>query len=616
MAEHHPDHVLILYASETGDAQDVAERVARAFRQRHRRALLLSMDAYNVADLPHEQLLVLITSTHGRGDPPPAMRGLWSKLIRKGLPDDIFEDVHYSLYGLGDSSYERFCFAGKMLARRMDSLGANPLVEPAWGDERAPDGIEETLIPWMEATLDAICPYLPGPSEPPMSSTALPPPVYRLEPVLDLSKLSLKDQPAVEKKGDSVTVDADAVYAPPGWNWATLAKNKRVTAEGWWQDVREIDLATAPDVTYKTGSICALQPRNSATDVDTFLELNGLEAQADTPVTITSTIPGQKLPEHLPSGVTSLRRLLTWHLDLKAPPRKSFFEWLRRFSHDEREEERLDEFVSDPDEVHTYATRSKRTPLETLADFRETKIPLEYVLEVLPPLRRRQFSIASNSAQHPAEIQLLVALVEYKTNLKIPRVGVCSAWLKTLSDGASRASSYAFKANMTGDRIPYQLLPPQITLPSQDTPVILVGPGTGVAPMRAVLEERIAEGAADSTALYFGCRSKTQDLYFASSWKEAQDKGAHVRIAFSRDQPEKVYVQDLIKQDAARVREWLLEKDGRVYVCGSSNAMPRQVREALAYCISEQGGGKMTDQEAEEYVDAMFDGDRGQEESW
>lgn len=85
------------------------------------------------------------------------MRGLWSKLIRKGLPDDIFEgkfslsaanplrtklttDVHYSLYGLGDSSYERFCYAGKMLARRMNSLGADPLVEPAWGDERAPDG--------------------------------------------------------------------------------------------------------------------------------------------------------------------------------------------------------------------------------------------------------------------------------------------------------------------------------------------------------------------------------------------------------------------------------------------------------------------------------------------
>lgn len=86
-----PQHVVVLYASETGDAQDVAERVARAFRAHHRTAVTLSMDVYNMADLPHEPLLILITSTHGRGEPPPAMRELWHKLIRKGLPDEVLE---------------------------------------------------------------------------------------------------------------------------------------------------------------------------------------------------------------------------------------------------------------------------------------------------------------------------------------------------------------------------------------------------------------------------------------------------------------------------------------------------------------------------------------------
>lgn len=86
-----PQHVLILYASETGNAQDIAERVGRAFRAAHRKAVVLSMDAYDIADLPHEALLVLVTSTHGRGDPPPAMRELWGKLIRQGLPHDILE---------------------------------------------------------------------------------------------------------------------------------------------------------------------------------------------------------------------------------------------------------------------------------------------------------------------------------------------------------------------------------------------------------------------------------------------------------------------------------------------------------------------------------------------
>lgn len=86
-----PQHVLVLYASETGNAQDIAERIARAFRAAHRRAVCVSMDEYDVVDLPHEPLLILVTSTHGRGDPPPAMRGLWGKLIRKGLPEDILD---------------------------------------------------------------------------------------------------------------------------------------------------------------------------------------------------------------------------------------------------------------------------------------------------------------------------------------------------------------------------------------------------------------------------------------------------------------------------------------------------------------------------------------------
>lgn len=90
-------HVLILYASETGNAQDMAERVARAVRAAHRRAVTLSMDEYDVADLPLEPLIIFITSTHGRGDPPPAMRVLWNKLIRQGLPEDVLEGMFAGL---------------------------------------------------------------------------------------------------------------------------------------------------------------------------------------------------------------------------------------------------------------------------------------------------------------------------------------------------------------------------------------------------------------------------------------------------------------------------------------------------------------------------------------
>ena len=202
----------------------------------------------------------------------------------------------------------------------------------------------------------------------------------------------------------------------------------------------------------------------------------------------------QPLPSHIPSTPTTIRHLLLHHLDIRGTPRKSFFEWLRRVSPNETEQERLDDFISDPDEIHTYATRPSRSILETVGDFRSTKLPLSHLLEILPPLRRRQFSIASSSAAHQGKVQLLIALVKYKTNLSVPRRGLCSSWLDTLAPGT---------------KVPVKIQPPTLFLPSPDTPLILVGPGTGVAPMRAFVEERVRQGAATSELI--SCSPKVEN---------------------------------------------------------------------------------------------------------
>ncbi|WVW78975.1 NADPH-dependent diflavin oxidoreductase 1 [Kwoniella bestiolae CBS 10118] len=615
---------LILYASETGNAQDVSHRISRSFRAQGRKVTCQSMDTFPISSLIHVPLLILVTSTHGRGDPPPAMMDLWKALLRSNLPDDILEDVHFTLFGLGDSSYERFCYAGKILARRMEGLGANKLGEYGWGDERSPNGIEDAFIPWLQQTLDTFLPYLPvSPDYVPISSTELPPPIYSLTPIATSSKrtngdldipldgLSISSTPnghstsAPTRVEDTLRDEDDGLVKPDDWVWATLRKNERVTKGDWWQDVREIELEFEDDVTpYLPGSICSLQPQSSKEEVDDFLEMMDLESQADIPMRVDSLLQEQPLPQHLPpsSKPTTLRSLLTNHLDIRCSPRKSFFEWLRRLSPDEREQERLDEFIDDPDEIHTYATRPSRSIVETLADFRQTKIPLSHILEILPPLRRRQFSIASSWDAHPGNVQLLVALVEYKTNLKIPRRGLCSQWLDQLT---------------IGTRIPIHISPPTLFLPpNPETPVILVGPGTGVAPMRAFVETRVKQGAIENTALYFGCRSKYADLYFSEELQKYGEMGVNIQIAASRDQEEKVYVQHLIKENKEEVQEWLVDRGGYVYISGSSNAMPREVREALAWCVSMEGAGTFTEEESTEYIERMFEEKRGGEESW
>ncbi|KIR34939.1 NADPH-ferrihemoprotein reductase [Cryptococcus deuterogattii MMRL2647] len=614
---------MILYASETGNAQDTAERVARAFRANGRAVTCLPMDEFPISALPHTYLLILITSTHGRGDPPPAMLPLWTAMLRSSLPEDILEDVHFALFGLGDSSYERFCYAGKMLLRRMEQLGATKMGEPAWGDERSPNGIEDAFLPWLQQTLDLYLPYLPliSPTFQTIESSALPSPIYKICPAstsktvghdLSLDRLSISfpipnGKPAPVRVEDQARDKASTSrIKPDDWVWATLKKNIRITSKDWWQDVREIELEfDDPDTKpYLAGSICSLQPQSREDDVNMFLEMMELTSKADEVITIETLLDEQPLPSHLPPAgtPTTLRSLLTNHLDIRCSPRKSFFEWLRRLSTNEMERERLDEFIADPDEIHTYATRPSRTIVETLADFRFTRIPISHILEILPPLRRRQFSIASSWEDHPGKVQLLVALIDYKTNLKIPRKGLCSSWLNGLP---------------VGTRIPIHIASPTLFLPQEpEIPIILVGPGTGVAPMRAFVEVRVRQGAAKNTSLYFGCRSSAADYFFESEWRGHREKGVKIQVAASRDQRERLYVQHLIKRDKEHVKDWIVDKKGWLFISGSSNTMPREVREAVAWCISKKGAGDMTEEESKAYVEQMFEDKRGGEESW
>ncbi|KAK4685770.1 hypothetical protein P7C73_g4378, partial [Tremellales sp. Uapishka_1] len=432
-------------------------------------------------------------------------------------------------------------------------------------------------------------------------TTSLPLPIYSLEPVDEPPLESL----AISSSSEPVN-NGECSYKPDDWVWARSTKNTRVTREDWWQDVREVEFEfeSADIPPYLPGSIASLQPSLSTEEVNTFLDLMGLRETADTAVVIRPLPPDQPIPSHLPPVPTTLRSLLTNHLDLRAPPRKSFFEWMRRLSPDEREQERLNEFIADPvsflpsfsrgitltpvvkDEIHTYATRPSRSILETLADFRQTKIPLSHILEILPPLRRRQFSIASSSSAHAGKVQLLIALVEYKTILKIPRRGLCSSWLDDLP---------------LGGRVPIKISAPTLFLPKNPaTPVILVGPGTGVAPMRAFIEERVRQGAA-------------KHYYYSSEWEQYRKLGVRIRVAASRDQEEKVYVQDLMREDKELVRDWVVGQHGSLFISGSSNAMPKEVRGALADCLV----CDQRDREAAEaYVEEMFESGRGGEESW
>lgn len=270
--------------------------------------------------------------------------------------------------------------------------------------------------------------------------------------------------------------------------------------------------------------------------------------------------------------------LFTRHLSITSVPRRSFFEALAHFAHDDLEREKLAEFLADDgaDELYEYCFRPRRTILEVLQEFRVAarSIPQEYVFDVFPASRPRHFSIASAAHKHPREVHLCVAIVRYRTKVKVRRRGVCTSYLASLQIGKSASLlARATNSDFIGDTLRVGLRPGLMSLPPSATPVICIGPGTGVAPMRAILEERIWQGAQNNT-LFFGCRHAAKDQHYHAEWT-AYDRDGVLRYkpAFSRDGPEgvkRVYVQDVMSQDEERnwIRQNIKERGAWIYVSG------------------------------------------------
>lgn len=582
-----PRRLLILYATETGTAQETADRIARECRRVYVQCRVCNMATYSPEELISETFVIFVVATTGSGTEPRGMTPLWNMLLRSDLPDDLFEDMDFCMFGLGDSAYERFCWPAKKLSRRLLGLGAREICSRGEGDDQHPLGLDGALDPWIEQLLEALLRIYPLDSKlEKLESLNKPPP-----------RITTRDVLSEEKP--ITPFDTDQIYFD-----VTVRCNRRITAEDWFQDVRHFELVSDRDISYNPGDVAVIHPIAMDSDVDSFLVMMGWANDADTPFSIAHTMLDQSLPDRVPR-VTTLRILFTYHIDFNAVPRRSFFQFLRHFTTDELEREKLDDFLSveGADELYEYCQRVKRTIREVLSEFRSARIPRDYVFDVFPPLRPRQFSIASSSKRHPREIHLCVAIVKYRTKLKIPRRGVCTSYLAALQPG---------------DRLRISVEKWLIKLPEDLTvPIICVGPGTGVAPMRSVIEERVDAGS-NALTLYFGCRSEHKDQHYGAEWKMYSDnEQITYRVAFSRDGPEgskRTYVQDLLKQDKERVWDLLGEQQGTLIISGSSNKMPAAVREALTNVAEDIG--KLSREEAVEFVAGMEGSGRLIEECW
>ncbi|KAI1714640.1 FAD binding domain-containing protein [Ditylenchus destructor] len=583
--------LLILFGSETGTAQDAAETVWREARQRRVPARVMAFDDYDIQMLPKEIFVIFIVATSGQGELPTNMRQNWRRLLSKKLqPNSYLAKVNIAVMALGDSSYQKYNFAGKKVYRRLIQLGANAARELGLADDQHPLGVDGAFEPWKTDLwngIEALKIFEDMTSD--------------IDPNLPLPSKYLLDF-EVEKSNSSMGSSAPSDFSP-----LHVLSNKRVTAEDHFQDTRLItfSLESTEDAEsrfkYKPGDVLNVYPYNLQHSVNmAILALEACKNRLDVPFGIQpaeENIPPP--PTWLFSGQsTTLRTCLERYFDLQIIPRRSFLAMLSKIAQDPMEKDRLQELASPEglDDYLDYCQRPRRTVAELLRDFPATSASLapQQLFDVMSAIRPRAFSIASSPASTPPVIQLLVARVVYKVRrMAESRRGICSNFLCDLTSGDKvfakiRLGTFAYNSA---------------------SPLLLVGPGTGVAPFRSIIHtnERLS-GNSVQILLFFGCRNSSKDFYFEDDWKEC--KHLTLATAFSRNQPEKFYVQHAIVQNE-HVWEYLRNPNAKILIAGSANEMPKEVIKALKIIAESNGIEKVDD-----FFEELEKLDRIQFETW
>ncbi|GAB1286053.1 NADPH-dependent diflavin oxidoreductase 1 [Apodemus speciosus] len=469
----------------------------------------------------------------------------WRFIFRKSLPSNSLCQMDFAVLGLGDSSYakkmvvSRFNFVAKKLHRRLLQLGGNALLPPCLGDDQHELGPDAAIDPWVGDLWEKIMVMYPVPLDIPEIPHGVPLPskfIFQL----------LEEVPSIG--AEELHRARSAPQTPPSELQPFLAPvitNQRVTGPQHFQDVRLIEFdITDSNIRAHAQQFCQVL----CLDPNQFFTLKPRE-------------PGVPYPPGLPQPCT-VWHLVSQYLDIASVPRRSFFELLACLSSHALEREKLLEFSSarGQEELWEYCNRPRRTVLEVLCDFPHTAgaIPPDYLLDLIPRIRPRAFSIASSLLAHPRRLQILVAVVKYQTRLKEPRRGLCSSWLASLNPG---------QAGLV--RVPLWVRPGSLVFPeTPDTPIIMVGPGTGVAPFRAAIQERVAHGQTGNF-LFFGCRQRDQDFYWQTEWQKLEQNGCLTLVtAFSREQEQKVYVQHRLRELGALVWELLNDRGAYFYLAG------------------------------------------------
>ena len=519
-----PLAVTVLSASQTGHAREVADKLHAALAEQGINAQRINAADYKPKTIADEQVLLLVTSTQGEGEPPEEALSLHRLLFGKKAPP--LPALRFAVCGLGDSSYPDFCQAGKDFDARLAELGGERLAPRADCDVE----YQTPAAAWIADLVPRLAALQPAAPRTPTAAAPATPAAY----------------------------DRDHPFTAP------LLARQKITGRHSTKDVRHIELNLAGSgINYQAGDALGVWCENDPTRVDAILAALKLDGA--------TVIDGKTLRDVL---------IHEREISQNTPQFVQGYAALAKSAD-------LDAEIA----THGAAPYAANTPLDAIVARYPAAITAEQLLALLRPLTPRLYSIASAPEEVGEEVHLTVGVLHYEHDGKTYS-GAASGYLgeRLPEDGAVRVF---VEPN------------PNFRLPDDpNAAIIMIGNGTGIAPFRAFMQARVAREAPGKNWLVFGNPHFTEDFLYQTEWQGWQKDGYLHRysLAWSRDQAEKVYVQDKLREEAANVWQWL--QDGaHVYICGDAARMAKDVERALLDIIAGEGG--MDADAAADYLDEL-----------
>ena len=635
--------LVIFFGSQTGTAEEYAIRIAREAKSRYGTSALVldpENEAMDKLDLvPEDCVVVFVMATYGEGDPTDNAVNMMEFLKSPDVAftnGETLENLHYVALGLGNRTYEYFNESIRQLDRRLQELGAHRIGERGEGDDE--NSLEEDYLAWKDPMFEKLAEYLH--LEEGAAGEVSDFQVTELDDVPDkLFHGEYHNRSLIGVKGNH---DARNPYA------ATVAKTYELFVEGVASRTcvhMEFDLSDS-GMTYQHGDHLGVWPTNPESQVERFLAVLGLSEKRDQAIHIKSLDPTlAKVPFPVP---TTYEAIMRYYLDINAHASRQAIASFAPYAPNEAARIEMVRLGKDRDYFRQKVTDHgyklgqvlQLVAGDSLADEDIPKttpwpIPFDRVISSIPRLSPRYYSISSSPKLSPDRVHITVVALRYALSEGSSDVfGLASNFVSSvkmsmhnevpaLGDPRYGTPAYNLEgpkgkyvsSNEDGGKVhkvPIHIRRSSFRLPtSTKVPIIMVGPGTGVAPFRSFIQERVAtarkakdklgENALQDWAdlrLYYGCRRRQEDFLYSDEWpeyaKELDDK-LKLRVSFSREvfKPDgsKLYVQDLIWEDRETLADAILNKRAYVYICGEGKSMCHDVEATLSRILGEAKGG-------------------------